>query len=81
VTIRVEVLAGGEIEIVHYDLNGERNAKHTSADPEWAKMIILGYLDREIEAEAKTRFVTQRQKEAREAWKQLNARSPYGSKT
>lgn len=78
--IRVEVLAGGEIEIMHADVRTERNVFHRTADAGRAKVLFSYWLEREIAAEARTRFLTQRQKEAKEAWKQLQEKNPYGKK-
>lgn len=78
--IRVQVLPGGEIEIMHAHRRKERNTFHRTMHPETARMWFAYWLGVELDAEKKTRFVTQQQKDGRKAYREIERGSPHNGK-
>jgi hypothetical protein len=80
-SIRVEVMDGGQIEIGWYDRKGSKSRQTYIGSSVYLAMVIFREcLNKEIEEERKSRFVSQQTIEARKAFRQLEEISPYGKK-
>lgn len=74
-TIRIDVISGGKIEVMRP--KGNRSQFLYYNDPDEALIVIKYLLKRDIEKEKKERFVPSISKEARKAFQQLSKGSPY----
>lgn len=78
-SIRLQIMEDGEIEIQRPDPRGNSRFVY-SQDLAGAMRIIRFLLKRDLEKAQRQRFVPQSVKEAKQAYKTLEQRSPYGKK-
>lgn len=77
-TIRVQVLEGAEeIEVIRFYRYSRCNDKRLYATVEEALSWVRYHLGREHELARKERFVTQLEKQGKQAFKELERSSPY----
>jgi hypothetical protein len=82
-SLRIEILEGGTIEIMRAYVRKERNFAHKIPPDRLgeAMFLIRHYLVEDLEAAEAGRFVSQLEKDAKKAYITLNQRSPfYGKK-
>lgn len=79
-SIRLDVLDDGSIELMRPHAVTERNVFHRNLDIETAMILTRYYLHRDLERKAKDRFIPKVTREARRAFNQLKQRSPYHDK-
>ncbi len=75
-TIRIEVLEGGQIEVLR-PRPGAKSDRYETPDKEMAIIMLRHWLNEDIEQAEKERFVSKQTKEVQKAFKQLSERSPY----
>ena len=79
-TIRVDVLPDGQIEIMRPHRITERNVYHKVEGVDKAMTLIRYYIQKDIEESEKNRFVSRQTIEARKAFKELEKQAPYHAK-
>jgi hypothetical protein len=80
-SIRAEVLDGGQIEISYYDREGSLcKQRYSTHSPECAVLVFKNWLFQEVQEEKQGRFISQQTIEARKAYRDLEARSPHNGK-
>ena len=79
-TIRVDVLADGTINIMRPHRIMERNVHHDVDSLDKAMTLIRYYIRNDLEEAEKNRFVPKATIEARKAFKELEKQAPYHTK-
>lgn len=79
-SVRVEVLEDGTIQVEKYHRVKECNVQTQHRTVEHAMVMVKYWVRKEIELSHKNRFVSMATMEARRAFKQLNERSPFSGK-
>lgn len=78
-SIRIEILEGGEIQVSRFYVLKERNVDCRFPPNRLgeAMFLIRHYLVEDLEAAEAGRFVSQLEKDAKKAYIELNRRNPY----